>query len=38
VPVDLKGLVEVVAKALADSPEAVEVRETERRGGTVSGA
>jgi uncharacterized protein len=35
VPVDLKGLVEVVAKALADSPEAVEVRETERRGGTV---
>jgi predicted RNA-binding protein YlqC (UPF0109 family) len=35
VSVDLKGLVEVVARALADSPDAVEVRETERRGGTV---
>ena len=32
---DLKGLVEVVARALADTPDAVEVRETERRGGTV---
>ena len=32
---DLKGLVEVVARALADEPDAVEVRETERRGGTV---
>jgi uncharacterized protein len=35
VSVDLQGLVEVVARALADSPDAVEVRETERRGGTV---
>lgn len=32
---DLKGLVEVVARALADAPDAVEVRETERRGATV---
>ena len=32
---DLKGLVEVVARALADVPDAVEVRESERRGGTV---
>lgn len=32
---DLKGLVETVARALADTPDAVEVRETERRGGTV---
>lgn len=32
---DLKGLIETVAKALADQPEAVNVRETERRGGTV---
>lgn len=32
---DLKGLVEVVARALADSPDAVDVRETERRGATV---
>ena len=32
---DLKALVEVVAKALADQPDAVSVRETERRGGTV---
>jgi predicted RNA-binding protein YlqC (UPF0109 family) len=32
---DLKGLIETVAKALADQPEAVSVRETERRGGTV---
>jgi hypothetical protein len=35
VAADLKGLVEVVARALADSPDAVEVRETERRGATV---
>jgi predicted RNA-binding protein YlqC (UPF0109 family) len=32
---DLKGLIETVAKALTDQPEAVSVRETERRGGTV---
>lgn len=32
---DLKGLVETVARALADDPEAVRVRETERRGMTV---
>ena len=32
---DLKGLVEVVARALADVPDDVEVRETERRGNTV---
>jgi predicted RNA-binding protein YlqC (UPF0109 family) len=32
---DLKGLIETVAKALADHPEAVTVRETERRGGVV---
>jgi predicted RNA-binding protein YlqC (UPF0109 family) len=32
---DLKALIETVAKALADQPEAVSVRETERRGGTV---
>lgn len=30
--VDLKGLVETVARALADEPDAVRVRETERRG------
>jgi predicted RNA-binding protein YlqC (UPF0109 family) len=35
VAADLKGLVEVVARALADAPDAVDVRETERRGGTV---
>jgi predicted RNA-binding protein YlqC (UPF0109 family) len=35
VAADLKGLVEVVARALADSPDDVEVRESERRGGTV---
>jgi uncharacterized protein len=35
VAADLKGLVEVVARALADAPDAVEVRETERRGSTV---
>lgn len=34
-PVDLKGLVEAVARALADEPDAVSVRETERRGMTV---
>lgn len=33
--VDLKGLVEAVAKALADQPESVRVNETERRGMTV---
>ena len=33
--VDLKGLVEVVAKALADEPNAVRVGESERRGMTV---
>jgi uncharacterized protein len=32
---DLKALIEVVAKALADHPEAVSVRESERRGGIV---
>jgi uncharacterized protein len=32
---DLKGLIETVAKALADQPELVSVRESERRGGTV---
>ena len=32
---DLNGLIETVAKALADHPEAVNVRESERRGGTV---
>lgn len=32
---DLKGLVEAVARALADEPDAVRVRETERRGQTV---
>jgi hypothetical protein len=35
VAADLKGLVEVVARALADAPDEVEVRETERRGATV---
>ena len=33
--VDLKGLVEVVARALADEPNAVRVGESERRGMTV---
>ncbi len=33
--VDLKGLVEVVARALADASDEVDVRETERRGTTV---
>ena len=32
---DLKGLVEVIAKALADHPDAVRVGESERRGMTV---
>lgn len=32
---DLKALIEVVAKALADHPDSVSVRESERRGGTV---
>ena len=32
---DLKLLIETVAKALADQPEAVNVRESERRNGTV---
>ena len=32
---DLKGLIETVARALADQPDAVSVRESERRGGTV---
>lgn len=33
--VDLKGLVETLARALADEPDAVQVRESERRGTTV---
>lgn len=32
---DLKGLVEAVARALADEPESVRVQEAERRGATV---
>ena len=32
---DLKGLIEIVARALADQPDAVSVKELERRGGTV---
>ena len=32
---DLKALIETVACALADQPEAVNVRESERRNGTV---
>ncbi len=32
---DLKGLLEAVARALADEPDAVRVRESERRGMTV---
>jgi len=35
VATDLKGLVETIARALADEPDAVQVRETERRGMTV---
>ncbi|MDH4066830.1 MAG: KH domain-containing protein [Acidobacteriota bacterium] len=31
----MKGLVETIARALADEPDAVQVRETERRGMTV---
>jgi predicted RNA-binding protein YlqC (UPF0109 family) len=33
--VDLKGVVEVVARALADEPDAVRVAQSERRGMTV---
>ena len=32
---DLKELIETIAKALADHPDAVSVRESERRSGTV---
>lgn len=32
---DLKGLVETIARALADEPDAVRVGESERRGTTV---
>ena len=32
---DLKGLVEAVARALADQPDAVRVSQSERRGMTV---
>lgn len=32
---DLKGLVETIARALADQPDAVRVGESERRGMTV---
>jgi predicted RNA-binding protein YlqC (UPF0109 family) len=32
---DLKGLIEAVARALADEPDAVSVKESERRGATV---
>jgi predicted RNA-binding protein YlqC (UPF0109 family) len=32
---DLKGLVETVARALADQPDAVRVGQSERRGTTV---
>lgn len=32
---DLKGMVEAIAKALADQPDAVRVGESERRGMTV---
>lgn len=32
---DLKGLIEIVARALADEPDDVSVRESERRGATV---
>jgi uncharacterized protein len=35
VAADLKGLVESVARALADQPDAVQVRESDRRGTTV---
>ncbi len=32
---DLRGLIELAGRALADQPDAVRVTETERRGGTV---
>ena len=32
---DLKGLIETVARALADDPDAVRVRQSERRGTVV---
>ena len=32
---DLKGLVETIARALADNPDAVRVNENERRGTTI---
>ena len=32
---DLKGLIETVARALADQPDAVSVKESDRRGSTV---
>jgi predicted RNA-binding protein YlqC (UPF0109 family) len=32
---DLKGLIETVARALSDHPEAISVRESQRRGTTV---
>jgi predicted RNA-binding protein YlqC (UPF0109 family) len=35
VAADLKALIETVAKALADHPDSVNVKESERRGGTV---
>jgi predicted RNA-binding protein YlqC (UPF0109 family) len=35
VAADIKGLIETVAKALADHPDSVSVSESERRGGTV---
>jgi predicted RNA-binding protein YlqC (UPF0109 family) len=35
VAADLKGLIETVARALADQPEVVSVKESERRGSTV---
>jgi predicted RNA-binding protein YlqC (UPF0109 family) len=35
VAADLKELIETVAKALADHPDSVSVRESERRGSTV---
>jgi uncharacterized protein len=35
VAADLKGLIETVARALADQPDAVSVKESDRRGSTV---
>lgn len=32
---DLKGLIETVARALADQPDVVSVKESDRRGSTV---